>query len=486
MTDPSTPGDAAAERFLLGRIDYERTHSPAYALSEFKLERMAELLDRLGNPQREVPIVHVAGTKGKGSTAAMIATALGGAGFRTGLFTSPHLLRMEERLVVDSAACSQEQLRDLVGIVRPHVEAMDAAPLAEGDPSGGPTYFEILTALALVHFAAHRVQAAVLEVGLGGRLDATNVCQPLVSVITSISFDHTRQLGDTIAAIAGEKAGIIKPATPVVCGATQDEARDVIAAIAHDRQAPMCLVGRDFTFDYRPPHEVETRDDRGRVDVWLRTGVESNGDGAPVRFENLPLALLGRHQAANAATAIAALCELRRQGWSIPDAAIAQGLAEVRWPARVEVVSRGPVVVVDSAHNVASIEALLAVLEESFRVRRKVLVFAASQDKDVQGMLERLLAAFDEVILTQYVLNPRALPAARLAQTAGQIARRMPRAPILRVEADALRAWQGAGNVAGPDDLICVTGSLFIAAEVGQIIRAPLADRPCQPLLPAV
>ena len=220
MSAASTTAHDAALAFLYSRIDYERAVNPPYSAGTLRLERMRELLARLGNPQRGLPTVHIAGTKGKGSTAAMVAAVLTAAGHRTGLASSPHLRRVEERLAIDGRPASGDELVELVDRLRPHVETMErqAAHVA-GET--GPTYFEITTALAWQHFARNRVRAAVVEVGLGGRLDATNVCEPTVTAITSISFDHTRQLGNTLAEIAGEKAGIIKPGVPIISGATQ-------------------------------------------------------------------------------------------------------------------------------------------------------------------------------------------------------------------------------------------------------------------------
>ena len=216
---------ADALQFLLGRENYERWQKMPYDPARMGIERMRQLLEAIGSPQENLPIVHVAGTKGKGSTAAMIAAALSAAGYRTGLFTSPHLERIEQRIAIDGQPCTAEEFTALLELLRPAVDTLDRRA-AEG--RSGPTFFEIVTAMAFLHFSRKKVQAAVLEVGLGGRLDATNVCQPTVSVITSISFDHTQQLGNTLAAIAGEKAGIIKPGVPVVSGVVQVEARNVI------------------------------------------------------------------------------------------------------------------------------------------------------------------------------------------------------------------------------------------------------------------
>jgi dihydrofolate synthase/folylpolyglutamate synthase len=411
---------------------------------------MRRLLDRLGNPHHGLPLVHVAGTKGKGSTSAMIAAVLKSAGYDVGLYTSPHLHGLEERFRVNGRPCKPDELIQLLQQIRPAVEAMDLEAAAEGPDGTGPTYFEITTAMALLHFVRRGVTAAVLEVGLGGRLDATNVCTPLVSVITSISFDHTQQLGNTLSAIAGEKAGIVKPGVPVVSGVVEPEPRDVIRETCQQRGSRLIERGTDFDFDYQPPRNVEGTPASGRIRY--RTPHES-GD--------YDLRLLGRHQAANAATALAALAELRRIGWRLPESSVHQALASLTWPGRVEVVARRPAVVVDAAHNVASIAALLDTLDESFTVDRRLLVFATTQDKDVRGMLTLLLGRFDEVFFTQYGINPRAVPPEELQSLAVElIGCRWP------VYHEPAAAWVAARSKAKEDDMICVTGSFFIVAEL--------------------
>ena len=245
----------------MARINYERTGVP-YQARQLKLDRMRQLLTRLGQPDAGMKIIHVAGTKGKGSTSVMVAAMLTAAGFRTGVFSSPHLEQIEERFSVDGLPCTSDELVALINRMVPSVRAMDEEAAAEGDPTGGPTYFEITTAMALVHFVEHQVDAAVLEVGLGGRLDSTNVCLPVVSVITSISFDHMRQLGNTLALIAGEKAGIVKPGVPVVCGVTDMEPQAVVAQTARDHGCRLIQVGRDFTFEYRTKSAVAEFDFR--------------------------------------------------------------------------------------------------------------------------------------------------------------------------------------------------------------------------------
>jgi dihydrofolate synthase/folylpolyglutamate synthase len=457
MRPSSGLAEDAAVAFLAGRIDYERATSVPYGNRDFRLDRMRELLERLGNPQQNLRIVHVAGTKGKGSTAAMIAAALAAAGYRAGLYSSPHLNGVEERFMIDGAICPRAELAELVEHIRPVVAAMDAHSHEQAD--NGPTYFEITTALALVRFAAHRVDAAVLEVGMGGRLDSTNVCEPLVSVITSISYDHTQQLGDTLAEIAREKAGIVKPGVPVVSGVTEDEPRGVIIETARGHGCRLSELGRDFAFTYHPPRQLELAPRAATIDFTAPSGASLG------RFERVELALVGRHQAANAAVALATLAELSDAGFQLPEAAVRRGLAQVRWPARVEIVRRAPAVVLDSAHNVASAEALAGVLDESFSSPRRLLVFATTRDKNARSMLEVLLPRFDEVIFTRYWANPRSVPPDELESLAAELSA-IPR----HVCSDPATAWRLAGELATPDHLVCITGSLFMAAEMRAVV----------------
>jgi dihydrofolate synthase / folylpolyglutamate synthase len=450
-------------RFLLGRENFERWREMPYDSARMGLDRMRQLLELLGAPHRAFPVVHVAGTKGKGSTSAMIAAALSAAGFRTGLFTSPHLERIEQRIVIDGQSCTTGELAGLVNIIRPQVEDLDRRL---GPERTGPTFFEIMTAMALLHFQRKQVQAAVLEVGLGGRLDATNVCDPLVSVITSISFDHTQQLGNTLAEIAGEKAGIIKPSVPVVSGVLEPEARDVIRQVCRKTGSRLIERDTDFTFDYQPPLRLERAQAFGRV-VYHQLRATGDEPHATAGMRPSPpstefeIALLGRHQAANAATALATLDVLRQARWDISPAAVQQALAGLVWPARVQVVSREPAVILDAAHNVASIRALMETLQESFSVNRRLLIFATTHDKDLRGMLACLLRHFDDVYFTRYSNNQRAVPPATLQRVAEELIGR--RWPTLDEPA---AAWEAARASANASDLVCITGSFFLAAEM--------------------
>lgn len=460
-----------AAEFLARRINYERSLSMPSSEEAFKLDRMRELLRRLGNPQDQTRIVHIAGTKGKGSTAAMTAAILTAAGYRTGLFTSPHLERVEERIAIDGQPCSSEEFAELIGLVRPTVEAMDRSAAEIVPPQLGPTYFEIITAAAFCHFARRKADAVVLEVGLGGRLDSTNVCTPCVSVITSISLDHVKQLGGTLAAIAAEKAGIVKPGVPVISGVTAAEPRAVVRRVAAEAACRLMELDTDFSFTYHPPRHLE----QAAVLATFDTG----------RFRQIELGLLGRHQAANAALAVATVEELRQTGWTISDDAIRKGLREVSWLARVEVVARHPAVVFDAAHNAASIGALVKVLAESFSVQKRFLVFGTTQEKDLRGMLRHLSGKFDRVIFTRYLDNPRSVPPEELLALAEELDFSPRPAPLADEEIPTTisptpaEAWATVHRMATPNDLICVTGSFFLATEMRrQIAARPLNGAP--------
>jgi dihydrofolate synthase / folylpolyglutamate synthase len=450
-----------ALRYWFGRVNYEQ-RSPRP--SDLKLDRMRALLERLGNPQRRLRVVHVAGSKGKGSTSAMLAAVLQRAGHRTGLFTSPHLARVEERIQVNGEPVSPEELAVLMADVRPAVEALDAHKPPE---AVGVTFFEIATALGLLHFVRRRVEVAVLEVGLGGRFDATNVCLPRVAVITSISYDHVQQLGPTLANIATEKAGIVKPGRPTVSGARAAEARAVIERICAERGSPLRQLGVDFHYAHEPGLVTAGADRLPRVRVTTERRA----------WPPLEVGLLGEHQAANAAVAVAVVEQLRDEGLHLSGAAVAAGLAGVRWPARLEVVGRRPLLVLDCAHNLASVQALLDTLAESFPAHapgkgpRRLLIFAGSGDKDLAGMLRLLAPHFDHAFLTRFTSNPRAVPPERLAA-------------LLRASSDLpctlsttpAEVWGQVRAAAGPDDLVCVTGSVFLAGDLRLLVEEPGAQ----------
>lgn len=441
---------AQALDYWFRRVNFEqRTPEP----SDLKLDRMRGLLALLGEPQRRLRIVHVAGSKGKGSTSAMLAAIVGQAGYRTGLFTSPHLCQVEERIQVDGQPIRQMELIALLEEIRQAEVRLPPCPSAPLPC----TFFEIATALGFLHFVRRRVELALVEVGLGGRFDSTNVCQPLVAVLTSISFDHTKQLGNRLASIAMEKAGIVKPRRPTISGVTTAEPREVIERICGERGSPLRQLGVDFHYRYDPGQATATRDRHPRVEVHT----EHRG------WPSLELSLWGAHQAANAAVTVACVEHLRKLGLHLPDSAVAAGLAKVPWPARLEIVQRRPFVVLDCAHNVASAQAVVDTLNASFPPARRLLVFASSSDKDLPGMFEVLGPHFAHAFLTRYTTNTRAVPPEQLAE-ALRTKSSMPYT-LAHMPADA---WQAALAMAAPDDVICVTGSVFLAGELRPLIMA--------------
>ncbi|MCH7729251.1 MAG: bifunctional folylpolyglutamate synthase/dihydrofolate synthase [Planctomycetes bacterium] len=462
----------SALAFLTKRINYEQTARIPYRSSTFKLRRMYDLLGRLGNPQDNLNVIHIAGTKGKGPTATMIAAILRETGYCTGLYTSPHLHRLEERANVDGAPCREEDLVARVSELMPVVAAMDREANTSG--SRGPTFFELTTALAMLHFVRRQVDVAILEVGLGGRLDSTNVCRPLISVITSISYDHTEILGDTLAKIAREKAGIIKRSVPVVSGVTSPDAQSVVDNVARQRGCQLLQLGRDFCFDYAPPQDLIHGSGSSPLDYLGTMNFQSRELLNHAAYDRLLLAPLGRHQAANAAVALATVGQLANNGWSISETAIRRGLSVNHCPARIEIVSRRPTIVIDAAHNVASIEALLNTIDESLAsLRRRTLIFATSKGKDVSGMLRQLLPKFQKVIFTRYQKNPRYVDPSELQRLAVEIVNQgtnnfVP--PAIEVCTDPTASWRHARASAGEEDLICVAGSAFIAAEVRELL----------------
>jgi dihydrofolate synthase/folylpolyglutamate synthase len=414
-----TYDDAIA--FWYGRINYEvRAAQPG----DLKLERMLDLLERLGSPHRQLPIVHITGTKGKGSTSAMLDAVLREAGYRVGLFTSPHLEHVEERIRVDGEPISQAELAERMAEVAAAANAHEAA---HGGP--GLTFFEIGTALGFLQFAKHRCDVAVVEVGLGGRFDSTNVCLPRVAVITNVGFDHMAQLGNTLEAIAWEKAGIIKRGVPVVVGPMPPGPAAVIRRVAAEHASPLIAPA---------PYSGEVR-------------------------------LLGSHQRENAACAVAAIGVLREAGFTIADSAVTAGLAHVHWPARIELVKREPLVILDSAHNVPSAVALVRTLREGFPdVRDRSVVFAVSSDKQYEEMLRVLAEYFDTFRLTRYGNNPRCVDPGLLATTLGRLTPRR----TVHIHGSSRAAWDATRSSAHANDLLCITGSVFLAGELRPLVTS--------------
>lgn len=435
--------------YLYGFVDYSLTHADRYSPDKFDLARMRAFAEHLGNPHMAYPIIHVAGTKGKGSVSALCAAALRQAGYKVGLYTSPHLQDYTERIQVDGQQIPKDVLIDLVDELRPFL-----------DSGTELTTFEITTALAFLYFARQGVTAAVFEVGLGGRLDATNIVIPQVTVITSISYDHTQFLGNTLTAIAGEKAGIIKAGVPVVISPQKREARLAIERVARERGAQVIRVGKDVL--YAPgEHTLKGQDLR----VWpahqqsranLYFDGENSGDWEPLR---LHIPLLGHHQVENAATAYTALLIARQHGLQVSDEAIQSGFAKVCWPGRFEVLSEHPLLLVDSAHNRDSGLKLRLALDDYFPGKPIILIFGASEDKDIEGMFAELMPRVRQVVATRSY-HPRALKPDALVEYAHRYGR-----PAL-ITQSVEEALEQALQMAGDDALVLAAGSIFVAAGV--------------------
>lgn len=437
---------------LLSLVDHERSVPGPRQKAIVDLSRMELFLERLGNPHRRAATVHVAGTKGKGSTAAMCDAVLKAAGHRTGFNSSPHMHHFRERIRLDSEPISETKFADLVEQLWPYREAEGGT----GDADAA-TLFEFITGMAFQCFAQEQVDFQTMEVGLGGRLDATNVVQPNVALITSVSKDHTAILGSTLAEIAGEKAGIIKQGTTVVIAPQAPEVFDVI----HQR----CL-----QLNARPIQVGQTGSD-----VTWRGGLShAGGQSLTVKGRlgeyHLETPLLGSFQQENAATAVAALEVLAEQGHHIPAEAVSQGFARVSWPCRMEIVAKDPLVVVDGAHNPYSMDALLTSLPRYLPHRRLIVVAGFSRDKSVDQMVNRLCQE-NPVVFATRSRHPRSLPPSAVGAHFKQEGVDATVAPATDV------ALNQAMAAAGPGDLVLVTGSLFVAAEARESILGIQPER---------
>ena len=397
----------------------------------YKLERMDQALALIGNPHLKLRAVHIAGTKGKGSTAAMLDAVLRAAGYRSGLYTKPHLVNLTERTRIDGAEMPRDQMLGYITRLR---DVYERAGLAL-------TFFEFTVALMFLYFAESKVDVAVIETGLGGRLDSTNVVNPILSVITPIGFDHMDRLGYTIASIAREKGGIIKPGLPVIIGARDAESRNVLISIAARLQIPAFMIGREFSYrSHAPAHRLDYQ-------------------GLGLKLDQVELGLAGPFQHENAAIALAAVDNLRAQGWKIDEPAIRRGLAGVQWPGRFDIVARRPTVILDCAHNELAIEALLETIAVELGPETKpILVFGCLEDKQWERMAGMLGPRVCDATLTR-VTPKRPLEPERLLPV---FARYVP----ARVVRSPLEAIAQAMEKAGSDDVVLVTGSVYLVGEV--------------------
>ncbi len=439
---------------LYGFINYEMKRQDRYSPDVMTLERPERLLQLIGDPQKRYPTIHLTGTKGKGSVGAMSAAILQASGYRVGLYSSPHLQDFRERFQINQDMISHELLTQIVYDLKPYFEDVE-----------GITWFEVTTALAFEYFAREQVDIAVIEVGLGGRLDATNVLTPLVSVITSLSYDHMHLLGNSLAEIAAEKAGIIKPGVPVVSAPQEPEALTILEQVAAELNTSLSLVGRD---QHYKPHPVAL--DGQRVTI-------SNG-----MTENMyKTSLLGQHQAINTAVVLATLHHVQAAGIAIPETAIHLGLQSVSWPGRLEIVRQSPLLILDAAHNRASARCLREALVTLFDAYPLVLVFGAKGDKDITGMMDELLPTTQHLVITQAIDSRAESP-----DTIVQIARQTGYTGAISVIPVVGEAVQKAGELAGENGLVCVTGSLYVVGEArtelglqpGKVVHSTLEITP--------
>jgi len=459
-------------------LTYEEALNFIHDLNRFGtklgLQNITNLLDILGNPHHGLKIIHVAGTNGKGSTSAMIDSILRAAGYKVGLYTSPYLEVFNERIRVNGENIPDEDIARLTQKVQNAMDMMKEKGL------GSPTEFEVVTALGLLYFKEQAVDFLVFEVGLGGRLDATNVVTPLVSVITPISFDHQQYLGNTLTDIAREKCGIIKPGIPVISGPQEDEAMRVIEETCKRLNCPLIKVVdiKEFNAeeDLLSHRLIESSIEGQRFDIMTKNNI----------YQGLSISLLGYHQLDNATTAVGAIEALNFSGIHIDSEAIYLGLKQAKWPGRLEILGRRPLVLIDGAHNIAGINSLKQTLIHHFKNQKKIMVLGILKDKDAREMLKDITSLAD-IIVTTAPDNPRALTAKELAQIISRVYDQPndsdenvksikiddKQVPIYTKE-KIIEAVELALQLASPEDMVIFAGSLYMIGEARTILRQKL------------
>lgn len=432
--------------YLFNRTDYEKQTRLRYNVTTFSLERMEKLLSLLGNPHKKLATVHIAGTKGKGSTATMLARMLEANSYSVGLYTSPHVVDLHERIAINGKDISDSELLGLINRIYAPVEKM-----AKDDT---PTFFELFTAMAFMYFADKKVDIAVIETGLGGRLDSTNVIEPAVVGITSISIDHQNLLGNTIDSIAREKAGVIKKGIPVVSVPQDPAAMKELKKAATAVKAPFMVTGKDIDFSYR---FESSREHGPHTRICLTTPTS--------KFEHLKVPLPGEHQAINCGLAIAMLDTLKAGGYKIDDSKAIEGLKDIRMPGRMEIINQDPRILIDAAHNAASIKALIGAVGQHIPYDSMIVIFGCGQDKDVRGMLEQLQYGADKLIFTRSN-SPKAMYPQDLADMYTEICGKMCQTTMSLNEALKI-----ASSAISKEDLICITGSFYLVGQAKVMFR---------------
>jgi len=414
---------------------YQQSLDYLYSLEKFGmifgLTQVERILNAIGNPHREIQAIHIGGTNGKGSTAAMMGSILQKEGYRVGVYTSPHLIRFTERIKVNGKEIEEEEVAALAEWMKKEIEAAGITPPF--------TFFDFTTAMALYYFKQKLVDLAVLEVGLGGRLDSTNVVDPLISIITNIAKDHEEYLGKSILKIAGEKTGIIKKGRPLITAATQPQVLRLFSKICKENGSPYFRVGKEFRY---------VRAEDGDFDY----------EGLNRKLWSIHLNLRGFHQVINATTALGAMEVLEDLGYRVSTDAMVDGLKEVDWPGRLEMVSFSPRVILDGAHNPAGALVLKESLEKEFQYQRLILLIGIMKDKDIQSMLDLLAPLADHIILTKPHTD-RAAPPVLLKKALGQNGKKA------EIAEDLKQAVERGLSLAQKEDLLCITGSLYTVGE---------------------
>lgn len=423
--------------YIYSFVDFSLTRNLRYSSEKFNLDRMKSLMKLLGNPQNNYPIVHVAGTKGKGSICAMLSSVLGAAGYRTGLYTSPHMQNYSERIRIGNKEIEKRQFVSLINVIKPNVAKIT-----------GLTTFEITTAIAFLYFSKMKVDIAIIEVGLGGRLDATNIIQPKVCILSTISKDHEKILGNTLEKIAKEKAGIIKEKVPVIVSPQKPRVYVVFENVAKQKNAPIIKIKDKFNLVYQS-HGINGQYFSIIEKKW----------GKQI---NIFTKLLGSHQAINSLSAYAALQILNENGFNISNEAIQLGFKIVKWPGRFEILSKKPLIIIDSAHNTDSIQKLVNTIMDYFQNKKIILIFGASEDKNIRGMLKILLPYCQKIIISQSD-HPRALDPDKIKVIGMSFAHN------IEVISSMEKALEKAIALYEKDSIIIATGSIFIAAALRSI-----------------